>query len=220
MSWIQRLVERGGRAAWQRILQSPQMQESQRQYGLANPVVTVARRLAGSPASDEELAIRMRGRANDPEAVEFALRELQPRRADFLDDRAYRILQAVATGRPVAPVDPASEENFRVQERLARLPLKDAFAALAELAPGLRQLEGLVVDGGWRADAADPEMGADAYVSQRVDEILESSDASSAPAVGSVVARTIASLYLMIISGGLPVGDVNSPLLSGDEVPI
>jgi hypothetical protein len=59
VSWIQRLFERGGRAAWQRILRSPQTEEIQRQHRLANPVVTVARLLAGSPANDEEVARRL-----------------------------------------------------------------------------------------------------------------------------------------------------------------
>ena len=77
MSWFERLFERGGRAAWQRILQSPQMQESQREHRLANPVVTVARLLAGSPANDEEVASRMGRRVKDPEAVKFALQERQ-----------------------------------------------------------------------------------------------------------------------------------------------
>lgn len=220
MSWIERLFERGGRAAWQRILQSPQMQESQREHRLANPVVTVARLLAGSPANDEEVASRMRRRVKDPEAVKFALQELAPRRTDFLDDRAYRILEAVDTGQPVAPVDPACEENFRAQERLARLSLKGAFATLADLAPALRRLEARIADGGWRADAGDPDRGLDAYVSQGVDDILKSSDSSAAPVVSSSVARAIATSYLMIIPGEEAVGDVDSPLLSSDEVPI
>jgi hypothetical protein len=222
VSWIQRLFERGGGAAWQRILQSPRAQEIQRQHRLANPVVSVARLLAGSPANDEDVASRMRRRAKDPEAVQFALLELRPRRADFLDDRAYRILEAVRTGQPVAPVDPACEENFRAQERLARLPLRQAFARLADLAPGLRLLEARVADGGWRADTGDPDLGwgLDGYVDQRLDDVLKSSDGSPAPLLSSVVARTIATLYLTIISGEQAVGDVDSPLLSSDEVPI
>jgi hypothetical protein len=220
VTWIQRLLKLGGRAAWQRILQSPHSREIQRQHRLANPVVTVARLLSGSPADDEEVAGRMRRRVKDPEAVQLALHELQPRRTDFLDDRAYRILEAVGTGQPVAPVDPAFEENFRAQERLARLPLKEAYASLADLAPGLRLLEARVADGRWRADARDPDLGLDAYVDQRLDDVLKSSDSSGIGVVGSVVARTIATMYLTIISGEQAVGDVDSPLLGGDEVPI
>ncbi len=151
--------------------------------------------------------------------MELALKELLPRRASFLDDRAYRILEAVGTGRPVAPVDPVCEENFRAQERLARLPLKEAFATLADLAPGLRRLEARVADGGWRADAGDPDLGLDAYVSQGVDDVVNS-DSSATPVVSSMVARTIATSYLMITSGEEAVGDVDLPLLSNDEVPI
>jgi hypothetical protein len=220
VTWIQRLFDRGGRAAWPRLLQSPQAQETQRQHRLANPVVTAARLLAGSPANDEDVASRMRRRVKDPEAVEFALQELRPRRADFLDDRAYRILEAVGTGQPVAPIDPACEESFRAQERLARLPLREAFAALADLAPGLRLLEARVADGGWRADAAAADVGLDAYVSQRVDEVLESSDSLGPPLLSSIVARTIATVYLTLISGEDALGSVDSPLLSSDEIPI
>ncbi|HEY1713052.1 MAG TPA: hypothetical protein VGG07_09115 [Solirubrobacteraceae bacterium] len=183
-------------------------------------MVTVARLIAGSPADDEEVARRMRRRVKDPEAVQLALQELRPRRTDFLDDRAYRILEAVGTGQPVAPVDPACEENFLAQERLARLPIKDAFATLADLAPGLRLLEARVADGGWRADAGDPDLGLDAYLDQRLDDVLKSSDSSAAAVLGSIVARTIATMYLTIISGEQAVGDVDSPLLSSDEVPI
>ena len=128
------------------------MQESQRRHALANPVVTVARLLAGSPANDGEVASRR--------------------------------------------------------------------ATLADLAPGLRQLEARVTDGEWRADAGDPDLGLDAYVSQGVDDVVRSSDSSATPVVSSIVARTIATSYLMIISGVQAVGDVDSPLLSSDEVPI
>ena len=180
----------------------------------------MARLLAGSPANDEDVASRMRRRAKDPEAVQFALDELRPRRADFLDDRAYRILQAVRTGQPVAPVDPAWEEDFREQERLARLPLREAFAALADLAPGLRLLEARVADGGWRADTGDGDGGLDAYVSERVKEILTSADSPASPVLGSTVAGTIATLYLTLISGEPALGSIDSPLLSSDGVPI
>lgn len=84
----------------------------------------------------------------------------------------------------------------------------------------MRQLEARVTDGEWRADAGDPDLGLDAYVSQGVDDIVRSSDSSATPVVSSIVARTIATSYLMIISGVQAVRDVDSPLLSSDEVPI
>jgi hypothetical protein len=83
----------------------------------------------------------------------------------------------------------------------------------------LRRLEARVADGGWRADAGDPDLGLDAYVSQGVDDVVNS-DSSATPVVSSMVARTIATSYLMITSGEEAVGDVDLPLLSNDEVPI
>ncbi len=75
VSWIQRLFERAGKAAFERVSKSPAYLEIERRNRLANPIVTVAQLLAGSPADDGTLARRLKARFKDPEAAEFALQQ-------------------------------------------------------------------------------------------------------------------------------------------------
>lgn len=217
VSWIQRLFEHAGKAAFERVRQSPAYQEIERRNRLANPIVTVAQVLAGSPADDETLARRLKARFKDPEAAEFALQQLERNRSNFLDDRAYRLLYAAARGGPVPPVDIRAEASLKSQERLARLPLREAFASLAELAPGLRTLEARVTNGSWRDDKQGTDV--DAYVTDRTSEILKGGSDRD-PVLASAVAQFIAQQYLLLISGEEVLGDLDSPVLSGDDVPI
>ncbi len=103
------------------------------------------------------------------------------------------------------------------QERLARLPLREAFASLAELAPGLRALEARVTNGSWHDDEHRTDL--DAYVIDRTSEILKAGSDRN-PVLASPVARGVAVRYLLLVSGEEVLGDLDSPLLSGDDVPI
>lgn len=217
MSWIGRLVERAGKAALDHVRQTPAFGELERQNRLANPIVTVARLLAGSPAGDEILARRLRARFKDREAAEFALHQLEGSRSEFLDDRAYRLLYAAANDVPVPAVDLHAEASLTAQERLGRLPLRDAFASVAEHAPGLRVLEAQVTDSSWREDELRSDLQA--YVIDQVSEVLEV-DSERYPVHGSQIARLIASHYLLLISGEETFGDLDSPVLPEDDVPI
>ena len=217
MSWIQRLFERAGNAALERARQSPAYQELERRNRLANPIVTVAQLLAESPADDETLARRLKARFKDPEAAEFALQQLERDRSNFLGDRAYRLLYAAARGGPVPPVDPDREASLKSQERLARLPLREAFASLSELAPGLRTLEARVTNGSWHDDKEGTDL--DAYVIDRATEVLKAASDRN-PVLASPLAEGIAVRYLLLISGEEVLGDLDSSLLSGDDVPI
>lgn len=107
LNWIARLQFRAVRALWRRIEKRPDFQERLRQRRLADPVLITARMFAASSADDEAVTARLRRHVRNPEAAEYALRQLERERdrepdggdvgelpgAD--DDRVYRILYAV-----------------------------------------------------------------------------------------------------------------------------
>lgn len=73
--------------------------------------------------------------------VARCLRRPRDHPREFLSDREFRLLLAVATNTPVRPIDPQLAGLFAEEENLGRLPVRAAFDRLAELEPGLRELE-------------------------------------------------------------------------------
>lgn len=103
----------------------------------------LASKRARSPLADDdacEALARDLGDESDA-AVRHAI-ELSARTRDtYLDDRAFRLLNAVANSTPVPPIEPRSAEGFGRQRDLGRSPLRDAFAHLATLEPALHALD-------------------------------------------------------------------------------
>lgn len=106
-----------------------------------------ARDLAFSRLPDEEACLRLRQLVgDDPEAVRRAAKRAEIKRSDYISDRTFRLLSAVAENKPVRPIDPALAGLFGEEEAIGRLPLQQAFDYLAELEPALRALERMPPD--------------------------------------------------------------------------
>jgi hypothetical protein len=74
--------------------------------------------------------------------AEWALAILSVRRSDYLSDRAFRLLSAaMVPGARVVPEEETSDGLHRQEERLGRLPLKQAYADLVEREPRLREVD-------------------------------------------------------------------------------
>ncbi len=130
-------------------------------------------------------------------------------------DRAFRLLYAAANDTAVPPVDPAMKEAFQAQERLAHLPLREAFASLAEHAPELRDIETQVVKG--RTQDGDLHR----YVHDRLDEVLTAPAAARDSILDGAVARVIAERYLFVLADRPErEGELDSPLIDDRDVPI
>jgi hypothetical protein len=106
-----------------------------------------ARDLAFSRLSDEEACLQLRQLAgHDLEAVRRAAKRAEIKRSDYISDRTFRLLSAVADNKPVRPIEPALAGLFGEEEAIGRLPLQRAFDYLAELEPALRELERMPPD--------------------------------------------------------------------------
>jgi hypothetical protein len=108
-------------------------------------VIASARQAAMSGAEDEAACQVLRaGLPKDREPVGKALARLADLRVNYLEDRAFRLLQAASTDSPVQPIDAQHRELYLEEARLGRMPLAEAFAYLAALEPRLTQRVGPV----------------------------------------------------------------------------
>jgi len=71
------------------------------------------------------------------DGIAAAVDALRRRRADFIGDRAFRLLDAVARNAPVEPIAAEKITLFAQEAELGRLPLPEAYARLVELEPRL-----------------------------------------------------------------------------------
>ena len=110
--------------------------------GAGTAVIRAALGAAYSSASDDDATLRLSNEtAPDPTAIREAQRFFESRRDEFINDRAYRLLVALARGDGWVPaISEANRERFDSEAHLGRLPLRDAFALLADRKPELRSL--------------------------------------------------------------------------------
>jgi hypothetical protein len=139
------LLSRIGRLAARRVQNDPafreQLEQRERQKHGA-PYWKAAREVAYSSLSDEQALEELRSViGSDERALAGAIESLADRRSDFLADRQFRLLTAIAENAPVRPIDPALAVLFKQEEELGRLPLAQAFQRLTELEPGLGTLD-------------------------------------------------------------------------------
>jgi hypothetical protein len=151
-------------AIW-RQLRPAATSDDARQLAAARAVLALAweysraaAHIARSPVSDgqarEALAARVvsiDGGQRNEQAASHAVASLSLR-DDFLEDRAYRLLTAVLEDRPVRPMDPAVAEIFARQERWCRLPLREAFADVANVDQQIEVIVSEAVSAGRRLE--------------------------------------------------------------------
>ncbi len=215
MGWLERLIDRGTSAAADRARAIPRLRELERHARLAAPVIAATELLARSRLDEETAARRLRTRLNDPDATRFALEGLRRTREDVFGDRAFRLLYAAANDTAVPPVDPTMKEAFQAQERLAHLPLREAFASLAERAPELGDIAAQIVN----RRTEDGEQSQSAH--DRLDDVFNASAVRRDPLLGSAVARDIAERYVGVLAGAPErQGELGSPLVDDRDVPV
>jgi hypothetical protein len=133
------LLSRIGSLVARRIRSTPEFQERVERQQRAVPYWMAARDLAYSSMPDEQVQAELRSRlGTDDIALADAIEFSAHRRSDFISDRGFRLLSAVAEDAPVRPIDPALVDLFNQEEEIGRLPLGEAFQRLAQLEPGLK----------------------------------------------------------------------------------
>jgi hypothetical protein len=129
--------------------------------------------------------------------AERALAILSVRRSDYLSDRAFRLLSAaMVPGATLVPEEETSDSLHRQEERLGRLPLKQAYAELVEREPRLRE-----VDPAEHADEAigalgEPGVGPGRRPTPAVEALVGSRAEHVDPLVRSRLALDVARCYI------------------------
>jgi hypothetical protein len=157
-----------------------------------------ARRSAALDCDDEAaralLAQEVAPGQGDSEA---ALKLLGRNRDEFLPDRAFRLLYAVAHRLPVEPMRGETQEPFRREERLGKLPLATAYTELVELEPRLSDAES--------SKPSSSETPAGMPLSMLLGPNAQHSD----PLVRSQLALSIAAQHEAVVRGELDQGQAN-----------
>jgi hypothetical protein len=183
------------------------MERHERIASVRRAAHTIAYRSLDDEAARDALRAALAGRDGD---IDEALGELShpPLRehADYVDDRAYRLLAAVAADAPVEPIAPERSELYTREESLGHMPIQRAFATLAEIEPRLLEVErrapsAILRDSGSLppelSRSLRPLVGGGA---ERADELLRSKLASS-----------IAEHYLRVLGGDSYCGSPETP---------
>lgn len=155
----------------------------------------------------ERLSVFAERLSADPGSMDAA-RTILSRRSEYMSNRAYRLLSAIAGDTHVAPVPQHLEQLFDQEEALGRMPLDRAFQCLAEMEPRLRDVEQQV-----HREIVDPEHRPE--LAQSVHKVLINLVGVSADQdfaiLGTNLAASIVRQYLEILSGTTILGSVSTP---------
>jgi hypothetical protein len=117
----------------------PEVRRMREHCEAVSALVEAALAVAASDVTDDQACASLRDRLPpDDRIVADATSDLAAERTTYLDDRAYRLLIAVASRGPVAPISADARELFEAERTLGRRSLTDAFETLAALEPQLR----------------------------------------------------------------------------------
>lgn len=155
------------------------------------------------------LAERLSALAERPSADSIdAAQAILSRRSEYVSNRAYRLLSAIADDTPVVPMPQHLEQLFAQEEALGRMPLDRAFQHLAEMEPRLRDLEQQM-----SREIADPEHRSG--LTRNVHAVLVSLVGVGADRdhtlLGTNLAASIARQYLEILGGTTILGNISTP---------
>lgn len=166
-------------------------------------------KLAASSMDDEDARRAIEERVPfDQAGIAKAVGRTKGHRSDYLFDRAFRLLSAIAAGEPVRPIDPANAELFTQERELGQMPLADAFARLAELEPRLLTLdqEPPPFPNPDTADRKERKRAARARVDalDKLDDLLGADAEKGLPILQSDISASIARQYLSVRAGTMP----------------
>ncbi len=184
----------------------------------AVPYMKQARAAAYSTLTDEQARERLLSSVEEDEiGLEVAIELSGRQRGDFISDRAFRLLAAVADGSTVSPIDQTLASLFGQEEELGRLPLREAFNRLATMEPDLRYLATWEMDR--TVDTSHPrpyDQGTDRQSTDRqqsnhaAQQLVGVGARSEIPILRSDIAASIVRQYLEIDAGRMR-GDVGKP---------
>lgn len=137
------ILGRIGSAALKGISALPAVKGAKERRERTAAVWRAADWVAYQPVDDEtakaQLAERLEGGVAD---IQETLGELDVcGREDYISDRSYRLLAAIGAGSPVEPIPSERAGLFAREEALGRMPIEQAYATLAEIEPGLLDIE-------------------------------------------------------------------------------
>ena len=199
LGWI---VERAADYAVAHPPSSPEALEHARVLKLSVEISRAALGQAASSADDETAVATLRGDVSEGgAAVREAIKYLGDPRDNFLYDRAYRLLTAAVDGGPVRPIDPTIGDLFLAEERLGRLPLRDAFAYLAQTEPRLLDVEREISErrSEFLMDSSQDEMIR--VVLNRIERLVGFSARDNGWLMRSDLTQAVVFRYLLAVAG-------------------
>lgn len=120
--------------------------------------------------------------------------------ANYLDDRAWRLLGGATGRRPPSPPKARYEALFRAERKLGRMPVKQAFATLARRSSALAELPHRLAAN--RAHVDDP-LAASAMVKTELQSVVGLEAQSDDEILRSDLAKRIAHDFLLVGLGYL-----------------
>jgi hypothetical protein len=193
-----------GKAVLKRIEASPGIQERIARSERTMPVTDAAHKAAFSPLDDETVKAKLREDLDaEPEIVEEAVAHFH-RLDDYIGDRSYRLLSAVAAGTAVASVPPERAALFAQEEEIGRMPMEQAFQRLAEIESGLLNLKS-------RAETleknGDPSgCGLPKHIKKPLHRLVGGGARSDNDLLHTTLATSIVHQYLEILAGNTRFG--------------
>lgn len=110
--------------------------------GGAEEIAEAAYDLADSADDDESAAATLRARitGQSDKAVGFCLDRLARGRESRAGDRAYRLLNAAVTGKPVEGLEPSRADLFETLAEMETVAIEEAYTRLVDLVPDLGRI--------------------------------------------------------------------------------
>ena len=186
-----------------KIENNPRFQAQLARQESATPYIRAALQAARSSQPDEDVleTLRLQLSTTD-DGLDVAVEISSHGRSDFISDRRYRLLSALAGQTPVGPIDPNLQALFETEEELGRKPLEAAFRQLSELEPGLEAMASRT------PVRTDPE---------ELRGLVGIGARAGTPVLMSDISASIVNQYLRIQAGELR-GDVDTPYFEAPRV--
>ena len=202
------LTGRLGRAVLKRIEASPAVQGKVERSERMGPVIRAAWAAAYSPLDDGETKLKLQKQLESlgvaPQLVAEALADFGMHDG-YIDDRACRLIAAVAEDAAVEPIAQGLAELFAEEEALGRLPMNLAFRRLADMEPALRDLE---------QQARSVSAGEDRLpqaITQPLRQLVGAGACTDHELLCTNLATSIAHQYLEMLAGNTRLGTADTP---------
>ena len=170
------------------------------------PVLRAAMGAARSSSTDAEATTKLRERVKGEPSVVREVLDMLDRRDSYVDDRAYRLLEAAFTDDAVAAIPPERAVLFGQEEAIGRMPIEQAFGRLAEAEPRLLDLEREAQ----RVGAASEPLGEGPrlpkLLEQPLPELVGAEASSKDKLLRTSLASSVVRQYLRMLAGDTRLG--------------